>query len=28
VRSKFAETTGQEIVSVERYEVGLFEVES
>jgi heme-degrading monooxygenase HmoA len=28
VRSKMAETTGQEIVSVERYEVGLFEVES
>jgi heme-degrading monooxygenase HmoA len=28
VRSNFAETTGQEIVSVERYEVGLFEVEN
>jgi heme-degrading monooxygenase HmoA len=28
VLSKVAETTGQEIVSVERYEVGLFEVES
>jgi hypothetical protein len=28
VRSKLAETTGQEIASVERYEVGLFEVES
>jgi heme-degrading monooxygenase HmoA len=28
VRSKLAETTGQEIANVERYEVGLFEVES
>jgi hypothetical protein len=28
VRDKLAETTGQEIASVERYEVGLFEVES
>jgi heme-degrading monooxygenase HmoA len=28
VRSKLAETTGQEIASVERYEVGLFEVPS
>jgi len=28
VRSKVAETTGQEIVGVERYEVGLFEVDS
>jgi heme-degrading monooxygenase HmoA len=27
VRSKLAERTGQEIASVERYEVGLFEVE-
>jgi hypothetical protein len=27
VRSKMAETTGQEIAGVERYEVGLFEVE-
>jgi hypothetical protein len=27
VRSKVAETTGQEIASVERYEVALFEVE-
>jgi hypothetical protein len=28
VRSELADTTGQEIASVERYEVGLFEVES
>jgi heme-degrading monooxygenase HmoA len=28
LRSAWAETSGQQIVSVERYEVGLFEVES